>query len=143
MYLTRAIALLTKSISYNQSQNLNIMTMIDIKDLAINYITNEVGEKTAVILPIEQFESLLEDLEDLAVVAERKNEPTTICDPLFEKARNAMHCQSPLRRRSGHSPCDEAVEQHRIKGESIAVSVNGKVKIVTPEDIIPLSRNSR
>lgn len=44
-----------------------------------------------------------------------------ICDPLFQKA------------------VDEAVEQHRIKGESIAVSVNGKVKIMTSEEIIPLS----
>jgi hypothetical protein len=50
--------------------------MIDTKDLALNFITNEAGEKTAVILPIEQFESLLEDLEDLATVAERKDEPT-------------------------------------------------------------------
>jgi PHD/YefM family antitoxin component YafN of YafNO toxin-antitoxin module len=52
------------------------MSMINTKDLALNYITNEAGEKTAVILPIEQFESLLEDLEDLAIVAERKDEPT-------------------------------------------------------------------
>jgi hypothetical protein len=50
--------------------------MIDTKDLALNYITNEAGEKTVVILPIEQFESLLENLEDLAIVAERKDEPT-------------------------------------------------------------------
>jgi hypothetical protein len=50
--------------------------MIDTKDLALNYITNKAGERTAVILPIEQFESLLEDLEDLATVAERKDEPT-------------------------------------------------------------------
>lgn len=27
-------------------------------------------------MPIEQFESLLEDIEDLATVAERKDEPT-------------------------------------------------------------------
>ena len=51
---------------------------IDTKDLAINYITNEAGEKTAVILSIEQFESLLEDIENLATVAARKEEPTTI-----------------------------------------------------------------
>ena len=50
--------------------------MIDTKDLALNYITNEAGEKTAVILPIDKFESLLEDLEDLATVAARKEEPT-------------------------------------------------------------------
>lgn len=63
------------------------MTAIDIKDLAINYITNEAGEKTAVILPIEQFESLLEDIEDLAVVAERKNEPTTSHADLLEELK--------------------------------------------------------
>lgn len=34
---------------------------------------------------------------------------------------------------------DEAIEQHRIKGESIAVSVQGKVKIVPPEEITPLA----
>jgi hypothetical protein len=50
--------------------------MINTQDLALNYITNEAGEKTAVILPIEQFKSLLEDIEDLATVAERKDEPT-------------------------------------------------------------------
>jgi hypothetical protein len=51
--------------------------MINTKDLALNYITNESGEKTAVILSIAQFEELLEDLEDLAIVAERRDEPTT------------------------------------------------------------------
>jgi hypothetical protein len=51
--------------------------MISTQDLALNYITNEAGEKTAVILPIAQFEELLQDLEDLATVAERRDEPTT------------------------------------------------------------------
>ena len=51
--------------------------MINKKDLALNYITNESGEKTAVILPIAQFEKLLEDIEHLAIVAERRDEPTT------------------------------------------------------------------
>ncbi len=51
--------------------------MINTKDLALNYITNEAGEKTAVILPLAQFEQLLEDIEDLATVAERRDEPTT------------------------------------------------------------------
>lgn len=63
------------------------MTTIDINDLAINYITNEAGEKTAVILPIEQFESLLEDMKDLAVVAERKNEPITSHADLLEELK--------------------------------------------------------
>lgn len=46
---------------------------------------------------------------------------STICDPLFKKAVN------------------EAIEQHRIKGESIVQGEDGKVKIVNSEDIIPLS----
>ncbi len=34
---------------------------------------------------------------------------------------------------------DEAIEQHRIKGESIAISENGRVKIIPPEEITPLA----
>jgi len=34
------------------------------------------GERTAVVLPIADYEKLLEDLEDLAVVAGRREEPT-------------------------------------------------------------------
>ena len=50
--------------------------MINIEKLALSYVTNQSGEKTAVILPLQQFEELLEDLEDLAIVAERRDEPT-------------------------------------------------------------------
>jgi hypothetical protein len=50
--------------------------MLDVKYLDLQYVTNEQGQKTAVILPIEQFEQLLEDIEDLATVAERREEPT-------------------------------------------------------------------
>jgi hypothetical protein len=34
---------------------------------------------------------------------------------------------------------DKAIEQHRIKGESIAIYENGKVKIIPPEEITPLA----
>jgi PHD/YefM family antitoxin component YafN of YafNO toxin-antitoxin module len=50
--------------------------MLDLKQLKPQYITNEAGEKTAVILPISEFQELVEDIEDLAVVAERRDEPT-------------------------------------------------------------------
>ena len=40
------------------------------------FVTDQKGEKTSVILPIAEYEALLEDLEDLAVVAERADEPT-------------------------------------------------------------------
>ena len=42
----------------------------------VQYLTDERGERTAVVLPISNYEKLLEDLEDLAVVAERREEST-------------------------------------------------------------------
>ena len=42
----------------------------------VHYVTDERGERTAVVLPISAYEKLLEDLADLAVVAERREEPT-------------------------------------------------------------------
>lgn len=50
---------------------------MNIADLHLKYITNSVGEKTEVILPIHEFEALLEELEDLAIVIQRQHEPTT------------------------------------------------------------------
>lgn len=41
-----------------------------------NYIIDEEGKKTAVILPIDEYEELLEDIHDLTVVAERREEGT-------------------------------------------------------------------
>ena len=38
------------------------------------FVVDTKGKKTAVILPIEKYERLLEDLHDLAVVAERRDE---------------------------------------------------------------------
>jgi hypothetical protein len=50
--------------------------MLDTKKLEITYVTNDAGDKTAVILPINDFNELMEDIEDLAAVAERREEPT-------------------------------------------------------------------
>ena len=41
----------------------------------LQYLTDDHGERTAVVLPINDYEKLLEDLDDLAVVAERRDEP--------------------------------------------------------------------
>jgi len=41
----------------------------------LQYITDDRGERTAVVLPISDYEKLLEDLDDLAVVAERRDDP--------------------------------------------------------------------
>ena len=42
--------------------------------LAEQYVVDGDGKRTAVILPIEQYERLLADLHDLAVIAERRDE---------------------------------------------------------------------
>lgn len=42
----------------------------------IQVVVNQKGKKTAVLLPIEKYERMLEDLEDLRVIAERKKEAT-------------------------------------------------------------------
>ena len=38
------------------------------------YIIDEKGKKIAVIIPIDQYKKMLEDLHDLTVVSERENE---------------------------------------------------------------------
>ncbi len=40
------------------------------------YVTNEDGERTEVILSIDSYEALLEDIKDLAAIADRRNEET-------------------------------------------------------------------
>lgn len=40
------------------------------------YIVDEGGQRTDIVLPLDEYEELLEDLHDLAVIAERKDEPT-------------------------------------------------------------------
>lgn len=50
--------------------------MVNLKELKVQYISDESGERTGVVLPIQKFQDLLEDLEDLAALAERQGEPT-------------------------------------------------------------------
>ena len=39
------------------------------------FIVDEKGNRVSVVLPLDEYEELLEDLRDLAVVAERRHEP--------------------------------------------------------------------
>jgi len=38
------------------------------------YVIDEYGKKTAVLIPLNQYRKLLDDLHDLAIVAERRDE---------------------------------------------------------------------
>ena len=43
---------------------------------SVQFVTNDSGQKTAVVLPIADYERLMEDLGDYAVIADRRKEPT-------------------------------------------------------------------
>ncbi len=42
--------------------------------MSTQFITDEKGQRTAVVLPVADYEELLEDIADLAAVAERREE---------------------------------------------------------------------
>jgi PHD/YefM family antitoxin component YafN of YafNO toxin-antitoxin module len=42
--------------------------------MTTQYLTDERGEKVAVVIPIADFDDLMEDVADLACVAERRDE---------------------------------------------------------------------
>jgi hypothetical protein len=48
------------------------------KRLNLQYVTNVNGEQTAFIIPIADFRDLLEEIEDLTAIAERRQEPTSV-----------------------------------------------------------------
>ena len=54
-----------------------------LSEIKPEYITDADGKKRSVVLPIDQFESLIEDIEDLAIVAERKDEDTITQEDLL------------------------------------------------------------
>jgi PHD/YefM family antitoxin component YafN of YafNO toxin-antitoxin module len=51
------------------------------------YVIDEKGQKTAVIIPVEEYEELLEDIHDLAIIAERRDEPTIDFEELKKKLK--------------------------------------------------------
>jgi len=51
------------------------------------FIVDESGIKKAIILPMEDYEELLEDIHDLAVIAERKDETTISFEDLKKRLK--------------------------------------------------------
>ena len=51
------------------------------------YVYDTRGKRTAVILPIKRYEQLMEDLHDLAVVAERRNETPVSLEELERRLK--------------------------------------------------------
>ncbi len=51
----------------------------------MQYIIDDKGNKTAAVIPITQYLSLLEDFDDLRVALARKNEETVSFDEIKEE----------------------------------------------------------
>ena len=46
----------------------------------IRFLVDEKGRKKSVVLPIKDYQALVEDLADMALIAERNGEPTQSLD---------------------------------------------------------------
>lgn len=53
--------------------------------LHTQYVIDDTGQKVSVILPVSEFEALMEDLEDLAALVERRDEPTIPHDDVIAR----------------------------------------------------------
>ena len=51
------------------------------------YVIDDNGKKTGVILPLKRYEKLLADLHDLAVVAERREETPITMDEMKRRLK--------------------------------------------------------
>ena len=57
------------------------------KKIQEQFIVNKKGERKAVVLPIREYEELLEDLRDLAIIAQRRDESTITFDELKKRLK--------------------------------------------------------
>jgi hypothetical protein len=53
----------------------------------VQYVTDEHGRKHAVLMSIADYERLMEELGDLAAVAERRGEPTVAHEVFVEELK--------------------------------------------------------
>jgi len=57
------------------------------RTLQEQYVIDTKGNKTAVILPLKRYEQLIEDLHDLAIVAERREEKPISLEEMKRRLR--------------------------------------------------------
>ncbi len=58
------------------------------KEAIKQFIVDDHGKKKAIILPIDEYQELLEDLHDLAIVAERRDESILSHDEVYNNLKN-------------------------------------------------------
>lgn len=61
--------------------------------MSLEYIVDEQGNKTKVVLPFADYKELLEDLHDLAVIAERRDEGTMTIAELKAQLANGVQAE--------------------------------------------------
>lgn len=54
---------------------------------AIQYVTDARGRKRSVILPVETYEEMLEDIQDLVAVAERRKEKSLSLEDMKKRLK--------------------------------------------------------
>jgi hypothetical protein len=53
----------------------------------VQYVIDNKGQKKAIILPINKYNELLEDIHDLTIIAERRDEPTISFEELKKQLK--------------------------------------------------------
>ncbi len=53
----------------------------------VEYVISEEGKKKAVLIPWDEYQELIEDLHDLRIIAERKEEETISLDDLKKRLK--------------------------------------------------------
>ena len=53
----------------------------------VQYIVDAQGNKESVIMPVESYEELLEDIQDLVAIAERKDEKSVPLEDLLKNLK--------------------------------------------------------
>ncbi len=61
---------------------------------ATQFLTDGSGTKVAAVIPIDEYEELMEDLNDLAVVAERRDEPRVSFEEVKRRLKADGHLPS-------------------------------------------------
>lgn len=62
------------------------IVVVRARESAAEYVVKN-GKRKAVILPIEEYEELLEDLYDLGVIASRRHEPTVPFEDVLRRLK--------------------------------------------------------
>jgi hypothetical protein len=62
--------------------------MLEVTTLNPQYLFDSNGKESFVVLTIEEYQQLLEDLHDLTVMSKRQNETRTSLDAFEEKLRS-------------------------------------------------------